>query len=279
MAETTADIETGYGWAWSRVSWGAILAGTIVALATYLALNLLGVGIGASTIDARQADTPSATAFGIGAAIWSMLSGLIALFAGGWVAGRLALVPSRLDRALHGVVVWAALNLLVFYLLTSAVGRIVGGAASVVGGGLSGAGQALLSQVGQGDSGAGQLIQGIAGTPEQRANVVSALREYLSQRSPEARSRLAQALGTTGMSQDAAEQAIGRWEQQAPAARERAAEAADAAASATSRASLWLFVSMLLGAAAGAWGGSVAKRPEYLAARGEAGRWTRERAA
>jgi len=35
----------------SRISWGAILAGTLTALAVVSMLNLLGLGIGFSTID------------------------------------------------------------------------------------------------------------------------------------------------------------------------------------------------------------------------------------
>ena len=50
-----------------RISWGAVLAGVIIVLIVQLLLSLLGVGIGASTIDPMQGDTPRASTLGIGA--------------------------------------------------------------------------------------------------------------------------------------------------------------------------------------------------------------------
>ena len=49
----------------NRVSWGAVLAGVVVALVTQLILNLLGIGIGAATLDpaAGLAENPSASSF------------------------------------------------------------------------------------------------------------------------------------------------------------------------------------------------------------------------
>ena len=35
----------------NQVSWGAVLAGVVVALVTQLILNMIGIGIGASTLD------------------------------------------------------------------------------------------------------------------------------------------------------------------------------------------------------------------------------------
>src|SRR6185369_580267 len=51
-----------------RVSWGAILAGSVVAVAISTMLHLLGAGIGAASIDATGGTTPSASAFTTGAA-------------------------------------------------------------------------------------------------------------------------------------------------------------------------------------------------------------------
>ena len=48
----------------NRVSWGAILAGVVAALVVQLLLNILGVGIGASSLDAANTgDNPSASGF------------------------------------------------------------------------------------------------------------------------------------------------------------------------------------------------------------------------
>ncbi|WP_431266746.1 hypothetical protein [Dankookia sp. P2] len=42
-----------------RISWGAVLAGGVVAVAVGTMLNILGVAIGASTVDATAGATPA----------------------------------------------------------------------------------------------------------------------------------------------------------------------------------------------------------------------------
>ena len=102
-----------------RISWGAVLAGVITALALQLVLSLLGVAVGASTIDPMREGTPEASSLGIGAGLWWVASALLSVFAGGWVAGRLAGVPVRTDGLLHGFVTWGLSTLLLFYVLTT----------------------------------------------------------------------------------------------------------------------------------------------------------------
>ena len=94
-----------------RISWAAIIAGLVVALAIELVLSLLGVGIGASTIHVVNGTSASAGSIGIGSGIWFLLSTLIALFGGGWVAGRLAGMPRPIDGTLHGVIAWSLTSL------------------------------------------------------------------------------------------------------------------------------------------------------------------------
>jgi hypothetical protein len=91
-----------------RISPSAVLAGAVLALVTLFMLNLLGVGIGLTTIDPARGgdDTPGLTGLGIGAGIWGAVTFLIALFIGGWVAGRLAGDPKKLDSMLHGLIAW-----------------------------------------------------------------------------------------------------------------------------------------------------------------------------
>src|SRR5262245_49580473 len=72
------------------VSWGAVLAGVVLALTTQLILNLIGIGIGASSFDPASSANPSAGTFSLGAGIWWVLSGIIAALVGGYTAGRLA---------------------------------------------------------------------------------------------------------------------------------------------------------------------------------------------
>ncbi len=125
-----------------RVSWGAIFAGAVVAMVVQLTLNLLGLGIGLQTFDPAT-DADSFRGFGMGQVIWTVISGLIALFAGGWVAGRLAGMPRKTDGTLHGIVTWGLTTLFTFYLLTSGVGRVISGVTGVVGQGLSLVGQGV----------------------------------------------------------------------------------------------------------------------------------------
>ncbi|MDQ2763514.1 MAG: hypothetical protein M3Y22_08500 [Pseudomonadota bacterium] len=116
-----------------RVSWGAIAAGMVIAIVVQLVLSLLGAGIGLSTIDPLRYNTPDASTFGIGAGIWLVISSVLALYAGGWVAGHLSGSPDKTDAVLHGVLTWGLATIVTFYLLASLVSSVVRGGASVVG--------------------------------------------------------------------------------------------------------------------------------------------------
>ena len=93
-------------------------------------LNTLGVAVGASAVDAASGDTPDASTFGIGAGIWLVVSNLIGLAAGGYVAARLSGTADGTDAMLHGLGVWAVAFLVSAVLL----GNVLGGAASTVSG-------------------------------------------------------------------------------------------------------------------------------------------------
>ncbi|WP_461051157.1 hypothetical protein [Spirosoma arcticum] len=116
-----------------RISWSAVFAGVLVAIVTQMLLTLLGIGVGLSSIDAVDEQNPAA-GLGIGTAIWYIVSSLLSLFVGGWVAGRLASTPRLFDGVIHGVLTWCLVTLFTVYLLTTAVGRIIGGASSLVSG-------------------------------------------------------------------------------------------------------------------------------------------------
>lgn len=123
-----------------RISWGAILAGVVMALVSQLAFSLLGLGLGASAFNPY--DDHPVGGLGFGAAIYTLFSVLISLFTGGYVAGRLAGMPRSQDSMLHGLVTFGLTSLLGFYLLTSGVGKVLGGAGSLVAGVVRSAGQA-----------------------------------------------------------------------------------------------------------------------------------------
>lgn len=122
-----------------HVSWGAILAGVFIALILQLILNLLGLGLGLTSVSATEGDNPAATSVSLAAGLWWVISGIIAAAAGGYTAGRLSGKPIESTAGYHGLVSWAVSTLVVIYLLTTAVSGLVGGAFSTVSSTLSGA--------------------------------------------------------------------------------------------------------------------------------------------
>lgn len=116
-----------------RIHWGPIMAGAVLALVVQLLLQMLGAGIGLSTIDPlRMGDTPSAATFGLGAAAWWAIGGLIAAYLGGWLAGKLANSTRKGDGAWHGLLSWAVSTLVTAYIIGTAATSLVSGAASTV---------------------------------------------------------------------------------------------------------------------------------------------------
>ena len=101
----------------NRVAWGAIFAGAVVALVLQVMLTMLGVGIGMATLDPASGDNPAASTFSITAAVWWFISGIIAAFAGGYVAARMSGRTVPTTGAFHGLTTWAFTTLLVLYLL------------------------------------------------------------------------------------------------------------------------------------------------------------------
>jgi len=96
----------------SRVSWGAIAAGAMVFVAIYFLLTILGVAVGLE-VSARRGDV----SIGAGAALWSILTLLVAMFLGGWTTSRLAVGETKLEAFLYGVILWGVLFIGMFWLL------------------------------------------------------------------------------------------------------------------------------------------------------------------
>ena len=128
----------------SRISWGAVLAGAVVAVATTLLLSLLGAAMGAGSIHALDTTSTDLANYGIGAAIWEIINLALSMAFGGYVAARLSGTHSHLDAELHGITVWAVAVLLGSVLLAQAVSGLIGmawqGAGSVVSHAVGGAG-------------------------------------------------------------------------------------------------------------------------------------------
>ncbi|MFO0929944.1 MAG: hypothetical protein U0736_23465 [Gemmataceae bacterium] len=90
----------------SRVSWGAVLGGSVIALTVYFVLTLLFAGVNLSLPEAGvRAGTVSTVAV-----ITGVLSMLIALFVGGWVTSCLTVGENRQEAVIHGVLTWAVIT-------------------------------------------------------------------------------------------------------------------------------------------------------------------------
>jgi hypothetical protein len=278
----------------NRVSWGAVLAGVVVALVIQLILNLLGIGLGAATLDpaAGAGGNPSASSFSIGAGIWFMLAGVLASLAGGYAAGRLAGKPKESTAAWHGLTAWAFTTLVVFYLLTTTVGGILGGAYRTVTSALGNVAQtagstaqtaaqvAAPNLAGAADPFASieQSIRGATGGNDPAAlrdAAVAAVRAQVTgneQQAAEARERAAEAIARAqNIPVEQARTQVQQYEQQyrqaADQARQQATQAADTAARAVSTAALLAALGLILGAAAAWFGGRLGAVEPTITAR------------
>jgi hypothetical protein len=100
----------------SRVSWGAIAAGAMVALAIYVLLILLGVAVGFE-VAVRGSDV----SLGTPAAIYTLVALLLAMFFGGWATSRLAVGESKLEAVLFGVILWGVLFVGMIWLVSAGI--------------------------------------------------------------------------------------------------------------------------------------------------------------
>lgn len=155
-----------------RISWSAIIAGSIVALILQLAINLLAVGVGVSSINpADHDDATSPKSLGQGAVVSIVVSMIISLFIGGWMAARFSGMPERVDGLLHGVMVWGVVTLVTVIFLTTTIGRLMSGISSLLGQGLRLAGMATQT-VAKGAANVAQSVaQGAASTVQSAAGV------------------------------------------------------------------------------------------------------------
>jgi hypothetical protein len=97
----------------SRIRWGAILAGSVLALALSLLLGLLGTATGLSV-----GDRVSSPALGNSAALFAIFVTAVCLFVGGYVASQLTAGETHIEGGLYGIFVWAT----VFAMLVALAG-------------------------------------------------------------------------------------------------------------------------------------------------------------
>jgi hypothetical protein len=244
----------------------------MVMLVTQLLLNMFGIGVGLSTLDPGTGDNPAASTFSIGAALWWTISGILASFIGGYVAGRLSGRPKESTTGWHGITAWAVTTLVIFYLLTSTVGALLGGAFRTVGNAVGGitqtAATAAAPALAEADpfSGIEQQVRATTGGDDpaaMRDAAVAAMRAALTGNEAEAeaaRGRAAEALARAQnvpveQARAQVDQYAQQYQQTVDQVQQRATEAADTAASVASTAALFGFFALLLGGAAAWFGG------------------------
>lgn len=115
----------------TNARWSAIVAGGFVTAALWSVLHLLGIGVGLTAIDPDHAG--SLDALGVGVGVWSLIAPILALFGGGVVVSRLAPTPNRVNRMLHGALVWAVSALVSLAVIYAVATSVVQGVASAGG--------------------------------------------------------------------------------------------------------------------------------------------------
>jgi hypothetical protein len=100
----------------TRISWGAVLAGAVVALAVYVVLTTLGAAIGMSV--AREMSAKALTG---GALVWAILTAALSLFCGGWTASQLTAGETKCESMMHGVILWGVVAAIMLWMTTIGV--------------------------------------------------------------------------------------------------------------------------------------------------------------
>jgi hypothetical protein len=301
MKEVVQVESTGFAAAPSltrRVSWGAIIAGFFVTLVIQLTLTLLGAAVGAASLQPFH-EQASGQRMAITSGIWLLVTGLISIWVGACVAGRLCGGPRRADGLIHGIVAWSVSTCATLALLATAVGAALGGTGALLGGALElggltksddeGASAPLQEQVKNLFPQAGPLLPPTGRTDQNAPQPPGKLTE-LAQKDPQLATAVAEMEKKGGASQAADERdkvvnmlttqhnmdqqqagnLVQEWDQQFQRARtqveQKAREAGNAAAHGVAWGALWGFIALLLGLVFAAWGGWVgtATLPVYV---------------
>jgi hypothetical protein len=275
----------------SGVTWSAIIAGGVAAAAIALILLVLGAGLGLTAVSPWANAGASATTFGVGAAIWLVVTQWVSAGLGGYLTGRLRTKWVNVhthevffrDTA-HGFLAWALSTVISAALLTSAVSSLVSGATAaattVLSGAAQGAAQGAVQSGGTASDPTAYFVDMLfrtdkpstTGNPQDiRAESARILVRALGEGdiTPADKTHLAQLVAAqTGLSQADAEKRIDDVIAQAKAAAEKVKQAADTARKAVASLALFSFLSLLIGAfissAAAAFGGHERDEHETL---------------
>lgn len=254
------------------VSWGAVLAGAIVAAALSLVLYLLGSGLGFVALPPWAAHTTTAI-------LWLSFTQLVASALGGFLAGRLRVKWDGLHAddihfrdAAHGLLSWAVATLVAAALFGGLIGKTAAGGADLAApaaGAHAGHGAVPASAAPNGDAAhAPDYLVDVMLRSERAGSADAGLRQEAMRilASGVANGRLAVAdrawltrrvADRSGLDREDAEKrvddAFAGSAAAAAKARAGARDAAEAARKAAAGMALWLTLALLLGACVAAW--------------------------
>jgi len=124
----------------SYVEWGAVIAGTVAALAVSIVLLAFGAAIGLASVSPWTTTATGIKAVGVGSAFWFLLVTLWSFALGGYLAGRLrhrwigaTATEVRFRDSTHGLLVWALTVLIAAILAASGVSALGRGVAAAAG--------------------------------------------------------------------------------------------------------------------------------------------------
>lgn len=264
----------------SAVSWGPILAGAFAAVSLSIVLLALGSGLGLLAVSPWPNSGASATSFTIMTGIWLIVVQWLSYGLGGYMSGRLRtrLVRVHTDEVYfrdtaHGFLAWAVASIIAVAVVSSAVTSLISGGTQAVGSAassaLQGASQGAAANISGDDSMAyftDKLFRSDRpGNADERDVTGETSRILMNslksgELSPADRTYLAQlAASRAGISEAEAEKRVDDMVASAKEAELKVREAADAARKAAAYVSLFIAISMLIGAfiaaAAAALGG------------------------
>ena len=260
----------------SGVSWAAIFAGAATAAALSLLLIMLGAGLGFSAVSPWANEGVGAKGLGITAIVWLAITQIIASGMGGYLAGRLRVKWANMhgdevyfrDTA-HGFLSWAVATLVTATLIAGSISSVIGSGVQAGANVASGAASAMsTAAASHADKNTGNSSDYFIDTlfRDDRGTAVSedaahgiVTRIFVrslgndGQLSGEDRTYLAQIVAQrTNLSQAEAEQRVdqvyAKAHQAVEDAKVKAKEAADTAAKVAAWTTLWMFISLLLGA-------------------------------
>lgn len=110
---------------WGRVSWGPIMMGAVTAIGLQFIFTILGIAFGVTAADtAGAADPATIRTVGVVAGLWWLITGSVALAAGGFVFGRLSGLGLALPLKLEAIVMWGVVALFGFMVIWSGAGML-----------------------------------------------------------------------------------------------------------------------------------------------------------